>query len=177
MKRLSLVAGIIMALVMAVPVFAHHVAGIVGTVDCQGAYLIQVQADVFGGVHLVVTLDGVTISDAAVNGPDGGVLLYSFTGTGASAGEAITAKTSDNETVVSSTLTANPAECVTITPSPSPSPTPTPTKTPRVTAPPSLPATNTGETQDPANNTWVFLFGGIAAAAVVVLIVTKPLRK
>lgn len=181
MKRISLVAGVVLALIMAVPVFAHQATGIVGSVDCQGNYLIQVNADVWGGHHLIVTLGGSVISDVADNGSDQSTRLFSFTGTGGTIGEAITAYTDDQGAAkaVSSTLTGPEGGCVTITPSPSPSksPTPTPTKTPRVTATPSLPATDTGNGSDPTNGTWPILVGAIAVAAVVVYGISRRLRE
>jgi hypothetical protein len=110
-------------------VSAHNVNKIVGTVDCSGNYSITVTGDIWGGVHLFVKLGGVQIVDEVENGNNQAVRDFGpFTGSGATAGEAISAKTESQ--TVSGKLVADPKEC----------PTPEPP------APPSGPNTTCGGT-------------------------------
>ena len=96
-------------------VLAHQVTRISGTVDCSGNYSISVTGDVYGGVHLVVTLGGTTIYDQAENGSSSVQTFGPFTGTGATAGEAIAAYPSDGGTSAGATgtLVAQPEVCKT----------------------------------------------------------------
>lgn len=117
----------------AVPVSAHHIdtGGVQGTVDCQGDYSITVTGDVYGTVKLVVTLGGNKINDAVTGqvGDKDGQTYGPFTGTGATAGEAIAAWPSDNAPKngklngeVDGSLVLNVESCSTPTPTPTPTP-------------------------------------------------------
>lgn len=129
MRRLfAIAAALLLVLAMAATAMAHQVTKIVGTVDCQGNYSITVTGDVYDGVHLIVILGGTTIYDQAQNGTSATQTFGPFTGTGATAGESIVAKTSDgSQTSGELTLTGGP--CSTPTPPPTPTPTTPPTAT------------------------------------------------
>ena len=96
-----------------VTAFAHDVTSIVGTVNCVGGYSITVTGDVYTGANLVVTLgsgptgnvsDTTTGQTVSVPGS-----TYSFTGTGATVGETITAYPSDNSSNPASNTLVGPA--------------------------------------------------------------------
>lgn len=115
MKRiLSLAASLgLVALMLGITagaVAAHNVSKVVGTVDCSGAYSITVTGDVYGGVILTVSLGGTNVYSQAQNGTSAVRTFGPFTGTGATAGEAIGAATSDGSSTTG-TLVANPAVC------------------------------------------------------------------
>jgi len=96
LRRLfAIAAAFVLVFAFVGSALAHQVTKIVGTVDCQGNYSITVTGDVYGGVHLIVILGGNTIYDQAQNGTSATHDFGPFTGTGATAGESIMAKTSD----------------------------------------------------------------------------------
>ena len=77
-------------------VLGHNVQSISGTVDCSGNYSITVKGDVYNPVTLVVKLDGNIVYGPALQGTDESVRTFGpYTGTGATAGETISASTSD----------------------------------------------------------------------------------
>ena len=130
LTALAMAACLVLVAVGAVS--AHQAKSVSGTVDCSGNYTIIVRADVWGNTDLIVTLDGVTIWDQAGGGSDTSVRTFTITGTGATAGETITAKTSDSG-AVTGTLEPVPALCSSPSPTPTPTPTATPTPTPSAT--------------------------------------------
>jgi hypothetical protein len=149
MRRLitAIIVGAGLALIP-IAAFAHSVATVQGTVNCSGGYSITATGDVYGTTNLVVDLGGTTISDAPTgqSGPNGDSNVYGpFTGSGATAGEAISAEPSDGGPGANGVLVASPAVCP--TPTPTPTATPPPTPTPSATPPPVAPAgTNTPTT-------------------------------
>jgi hypothetical protein len=168
--------------------FGHDVQTVSGTVDCQGNYTITVHADVWDPTHLFVTLDGNTIYDQATGSSDHSQRDIILTGTSASAGQAIFAKTGDesnaagaNGTLVGaeqdcSTPIPTPTETPVVTPSetPSPSETPvvTPSETPIATPIPSIPNTAMKDvgTTFPAP---IVIFGGLVLIGLTLLLVAR----
>jgi hypothetical protein len=130
------VIGTAVALVFSVVAFAHAPHTITGTVDCKGNYTIDGTADWWGGVSLVVTLDGSTVATYTTTEADQDTSVRAFpevTGTGASAGEAIGLYTSDNTgNVLPGTLVLTVQSCSTPPASP---PVSTPKPTPRPAPP------------------------------------------
>lgn len=111
-------------------VLGHNVQSISGTVDCSGNYSITVKGDVYNPVTLNVKLDGAVIYGPTLQGTDTSVRDFGpFTGTGATAGEAISASTSDGSSA-SGVLVADPASCPTPTDPPTTPPTKAPTPVP-----------------------------------------------
>ena len=139
MKRI--IAVLVAGLLLATPasVLGHNVASVSGTVTCQGAYSITVHGDIYGGVRLIVKLDGVTIYDQPQNGSTSVQDFGPFTGTGATPGETISAQTSDGSSA-SGTLTLAVSSCATptpvVTPTASHTATTTPSRSPGHTPPP-----------------------------------------
>lgn len=147
--RAAVTLAAIFAVALAGQASAHQAKSIQGTVDCDGNYAITVNADVWGGVHLIVKLDGAKIYDEAIPGNDQSVHAFGpFTGTGATAGMSISAKTSDNASGASGVLVADPSECVQPTEPPATEP---PATEPPATEPPATepPATVPPQTQPP----------------------------
>ena len=92
-------------------VLGHAVTAVSGTVDCAGNYTISVTGDVYGQVHLFVNVGTTLIDEGAQNGTTD-PQTWTFTGTGGSAGEAITAYPGDNRDAgATSTLVAQPSDC------------------------------------------------------------------
>ena len=119
-------------------VFAHSVSSVQGTVSCSGGYSITATGDVYGGVHLIVDLDGTTIENVAETGTSSVQTFGPFTGSGAHAGETISAEPSDGGAGANGVLVASPTVC----PTPTPTPTATPSTTPTpvvVVSPPTIP--------------------------------------
>lgn len=132
-------------------VLGHNVQSISGTVDCSGNYSITVKGDVYNPVTLNVKLDGAVIYGPTLQGTDTSVRDFGpFTGTGATAGETISASTSDGSST-SGALVLTGGPCATPTPSPTvtptvtiaPTPSPTATSTVEPTASPTLEPTAT----------------------------------
>lgn len=137
--RLALILGAVMALGLAGVASAHDVQSVSGTVACDGDYTITVHADVWLPTTLVVTLDGQPLSNPSpAVGSNHNSIDYVYTGTGASAGEVITARTSDEsaQNGASGTLSQQEESCATPSPSPSPTPSPSPSPTPTASPPP-----------------------------------------
>jgi hypothetical protein len=133
---MSIVLAVPLALILTTVVaIGHQANSISGVVDCDGNYSIGVMADVWDNVHLIVTLNGSVISDEAIPGDDDSNRLFGyFTGTGAAAGDVISAYTSDNAQAATGELTVvEEPPCSTPTPSPTETPSATPVATPLVT--------------------------------------------
>lgn len=95
-------------------VSAHDISTVAGTVNCSGDYSITATGDVYGGVSLIVDLGGTTIEDIAENGTSNASQVFGpFTGTGATAGEAISAAPNDGGSGANGELVADPESCVT----------------------------------------------------------------
>jgi hypothetical protein len=103
-----------------VTAFAHDVSSVAGTVNCAGDYSITVTGDVYDPVLLVVTLgsgttgnvfDGKTGQTATVSPDATYPSTGSFTGAGATVGEAITAYPNDGGARASGTLAGPVGGC------------------------------------------------------------------
>lgn len=164
--------------------FGHDVQTVSGTVDCQGNYTITVHADVWDPTHLFVTLDGNTIYDQATGSSDHSQRDIILTGTSASAGQAIFAKTGDesNAAGANGTLVGAEQDCSTPTPEPTATPAPTatpepsatpvvtPSETPIATPIPSIPNTAMDQTEGPSGLLIFSLIGVVLILGLILLV-------
>lgn len=147
------VAALILTLTLSVGVaLGHQAKSISASAVCGGATTVVVKADVFGGVRLIVKVDGNVIFDEAQNTQDQSVRTFTIATTTSPGGHSASARTSDQNGSVSTEFTT-PQPCPTPkptpTPTPPPSPTPTPSHTPRPT--PSIPNVTPPPTSTAAN--------------------------
>lgn len=162
-KFVSIPGALVVLALTAGVVMGHHVNSISGTVDCDGNYSITVNGDVFDNVHLIVKLNGTTIFDAVTGQQGGGTNTYGpFEGTGAFAGETISAKPGDNN-AVEGTLALTQESCDEVIVTPTPDPTPEP----------SLPNTASSSENSMLDNAVIFGYVLIGAAVLLVLIGLK----
>lgn len=123
----ALGAALLMVMSFAGVASAHHVISLSGSVNCQGEYDVEVSANVFGSTSLTTTLNGTIIGHET---PGGGTTEadnygnhdFSYTGTGAAAGDTITAYVSDSQAVTTAKLVLTQDSCPTPTPTPAPTP-------------------------------------------------------
>lgn len=152
----TLAAALIIALAGASSVFAHHVLSLSGTVDCDGNYTVNVSANVYGRTSLITTLNGDIIGTEFPGGgteesDNFGNHDFMYVGSGAEAGDPITAKVSDSETITTAYLVLTQEVCVTEPPVTEPPVTEPPVTQPPVTEPPTTepPVTEPPTTEPP----------------------------
>jgi len=151
--RTAIVSAAIALLAFTGVASAHQAKSITASAVCGGDTTVVVKADVWGGVSLIVSVDGAVIYNAPQGGNDQSVRTFTFQTTTQPGGHTAAAKTSDQQTSVSTEF-STPQPCPTPTPSASPSPTPTPSTSPSApvkTPRPTPPATSTGS-QPPTGN-------------------------
>lgn len=185
MRRfIALVAGVALALSMAGTALGHQVKTIQASAVCGGATTITVTGDVYGGVHLIVKVDGSVVFDQAQNTQDQSVRTFVINTNTQPGGHVAKASTSDGSSV--STEFSTPQPCPTPkptpTPTPPPSPTPSPSHTPRPT--PSLPnvtppptSTSANASKDGSTSGGLYVLIGVMAIIIFAFLMTlKPGR-
>lgn len=133
--RAALAAAILTLTMSVGSVLGHQAKSISASAVCGGATTIVVKADVWGGVRLIVSVDGATIYDQSQAGNDQSVRTFTFNTTTSPGGHSASARTSDQNGSVGAEF-STPQPCPTPTPKPTPTPTPPPSPTPHPSSTP-----------------------------------------